>query len=238
MNIIALIPARAGSKSIKNKNIKKLKNKYLIYYPIETAKKIKIFDRIIVSTDSKKIAKIAKNGGAEIPFFRPKKISKNSSLDIEYIKHFISKMNLKNKNTIIVILRPTTPIRDHKIIKKAINSFKSGKYDSLRSVSISKESPFKMWIKKNKNLILPFMGEKNIKLTNFPRQKLKKTYWQNGYVDITKVETIMKYGNELGKKVKFFEIDHEIVEIDYKSQLKVAQFKTILRKKDGKIYPS
>jgi len=238
VSIIALIPARTGSKSIKNKNIKKLRNKYLILYPIETAKKIKLISKIIVSTDSKKIAKIAKKGGAEVPFLRPKKISKNNSLDIEYIKHFINKMNITNKKTIIVILRPTTPIRDYKLIKKAIIEFKSNKYDSLRSVSISKESPFKMWIKKNKNLISPFMGEKNIKLTNFPRQKLKKTYWQNGYVDITKVETIFKYGNELGKKIKFYEIDHEIVEIDYKSQLKIAEFKTKLRKKDGKIYPS
>ena len=238
MTILALIPARTGSKSIKNKNIKKLRKKFLIFYPIETAKKIKEIKRIIVSTDSKKIAKIAKKGGAEIPFIRPKKISKNNSLDIEYIKHFIDKMEIKNKKTIIVILRPTTPIRDYKLIRKAIREIKSGKYDSLRSVSVSKESPFKMWIKVKKNLMSPLMGMRNIKLTNFPRQKLKKTYWQNGYVDITKVETILKYGDELGKKIKFFEIDHEIVEIDYKSQLKIAEFKTKLRKKDGKIYPS
>ena len=129
MSIIALIPARTGSKSIKNKNIKKLRNKYLILYPIETAKKIKLISKIIVSTDSKKIAKIAKKGGAEVPFLRPKKISKNNSLDIEYIKHFINKMNITNKKTIIVILRPTTPIRDYKLIKKAIIEFKSNKYD-------------------------------------------------------------------------------------------------------------
>ena len=150
MTILALIPARTGSKSIKNKNIKKLRKKFLIFYPIETAKKIKEIKRIIVSTDSKKIAKIAKKGGAEIPFIRPKKISKNNSLDIEYIKHFIDKMEIKNKKTIIVILRPTTPIRDYKLIRKAIREFKSGKYDSLRSVSVSKESPFKMWIKVKK----------------------------------------------------------------------------------------
>ena len=185
MKILALIPARSGSKSIKNKNLKKLNKKHLIAYPIETAKKISMIDNIIVSTDSKKIAKIAKKNGAEVPFLRPKRISGNNAKDIEYLQHLIKELELKDHKTIIVILRATTPIRNFKIIENAIKKFKSSKYDSLRSVSVSKESPYKMWIKKNKNLIIPFTGFKNLKLTNFPRQKLKKTYWQNGYVDIT-----------------------------------------------------
>ena len=144
-------------------------------------------------------------------------------------------MEIKNKKTIIVILRPTTPIRDYKLIRKAIREFKSGKYDSLRSVSVSKESPFKMWIKVKKNLMSPLMGMRNIKLTNFPRQNLK-TYLQNGYVDITKLRQFSNM-EIIWKKIKFFEIDHEIVEIDYKSQLKIAEFKTKWEK-NCKIYPS
>ena len=238
MKTIVIIPARAGSKSIKNKNIKKLRNKFLIAYPIETAKKLKKIDRIIISTDSKKIRNIGLKLGAEVPFLRPKKISGDKSLDIEYLKHLINQLKLKDPKTIIVILRATTPFRNFKLVDKAINIFKKGNYDSLRSVSVSKESPYKMWVKTDKKLMKPFLGHDFTKFTNFPRQKLQTTYWQNGYVDITKVNTVNKFKNEIGKKIRFFEIMEEIVEIDYKSQLKIAEIKTKLKKKDGKIYPS
>ena len=95
-----------------------------------------------------------------------------------------------------------------------------------------------MWVKTDKKLMKPFLGHDFTKFTNFPRQKLQTTYWQNGYVDITKVNTVNKFKNEIGKKIRFFEIMEEIVEIDYKSQLKIAEIKTKLKKKDGKIYPS
>ena len=87
MKIVAIIPARAGSRSIKNKNLIQIKNKPLIYYSINSAKKSNLINRIIVSTDSKKIKEVAKRYGAEVPFLRPKKISGFLSRDIEYLKH-------------------------------------------------------------------------------------------------------------------------------------------------------
>ena len=231
MKIIAIIPARAGSTSIKNKNLIKIKNKPLISFSIAAAKKSKLINRVIVTTDSKNIKKVAIKNGAEVPFLRPKKISGFLSRDIEYLKHCI-KLLKKEKYTpdLIILLRPTTPFREIKIIDEAIQLMIKNKADSLRSVSVAKETPFKMWRKKGK-LITPIFGMKNINKTNYPRQKLEKFYWQNGYIDIIKPETIKKYGNELGKKIIFYEIKTNIFEIDYKYQLKFAnKFYQNLRK--------
>jgi CMP-N-acetylneuraminic acid synthetase len=239
MKIIAIIPARAGSTSIKNKNLVKIKNKSLISFSIAAAKKSKLIDRVIVSTDSKKIKNVSLENGAEVPFLRPKKISGFLSKDIEYLKHCI-KLLKKEKYTpdLIVLLRPTTPFREVKTIDKAIQLMIKNKADSLRSVSVAKETPFKMWRKKGK-LIKPIFGMKNINKTNYPRQKLEKFYWQNGYIDIIKPKTIKKYGNELGKKIIFYEIKTNIFEIDYKYQLKFAnKFYQNYKIVERNLYPS
>ena len=239
MKIVAIIPARAGSKSIKNKNLIQIKKKPLIYYPIKSAKKSNLINRIIVSTDSKKIKRVAERYGAEVPFLRPKKISGFLSRDIEYIKHCINWLKKeKYVPDLIVLLRPTTPFRETKIIDKAIKFVIKYKSDSLRSVSVAKETPYKMWKKKGK-FMSPFFGFQKINKTNYPRQKLDKFYWQNGYVDIFKPSTIQKYKNELGKKILFFEIKSNIFEIDYKHQLNfVDKFYQNYKIVERDLYPS
>ena len=112
---IALIPARSGSKGIKNKNIKKINNKELIYYTIKSAKLLNP-DRIIVSTDSIKIKKIAEKYGAEVPFLRPKNISGNKSSDLQCFMHFLNwwKDKYIKIPEIIYHLRITSPFRKKK----------------------------------------------------------------------------------------------------------------------------
>lgn len=119
MNIVTLIPARGGSKGIKNKNILKIKNKPLIYYSIDISKKIKLINQTFVSSNSLKILKISKNLGAEI-IQRPKKISQDKSRDIEAFQHFYDEYRKKYKKEIdlIVHLRATTPFRKKKNYKK------------------------------------------------------------------------------------------------------------------------
>jgi len=95
IEIHALIPARSGSKGIKNKNIVKINNKELIGYTIDLAKKIKLINKIIISTDSKKIKKIAEKFGAIVPFLRPKKFSKDNSTDLDVFKHYLFWLNKK-----------------------------------------------------------------------------------------------------------------------------------------------
>ena len=239
MKIVAIIPARAGSTSIKNKNLIKIKNKPLISFPIIAAKKSILINRVIVSTDSIRIKKVALKYGAEVPFLRPKKISGFLSKDIEYLKHCIKWLKKeKYYPDLIILLRPTTPFREIRVIDDAIKLIKKNKCDSLRSVSIAKETPFKMWKKRGK-LIKPLFGMKDINKTNYPRQKLEKFYWQNGYIDIIKPETIKRFGNELGKKILFYEIKSNIFEIDYKYQLKFAdKFLQNYKIVERNLYPS
>ena len=116
--IIAIIPARGGSKLLKNKNIKKLFGKPLICYSIEIAKKCKFIDRVIVSSDSKKIIKIAKKIGAEAPFIRPKAYAKDRSTDYGVFKHCLTWLsdNENYKPDLVLHLRPTYPIRSLEIL--------------------------------------------------------------------------------------------------------------------------
>ncbi len=113
--ILCLIPARGGSKEIKNKNLLPLKSKPLIYWSIKLAKKIKFFDRVVVSTDSLKIKSVAEKFGAEVPFIRPKKISKSQTPMIDVINHCILFYKKKNiKFDAITLFQPTSPFRKKK----------------------------------------------------------------------------------------------------------------------------
>ena len=190
-----LIPARKNSKSIKNKNIVKIKNKELIYYSIKIAKQLKSVSKIIVSTDSEKIKKISEKYGAEVPFLRPSKFAKDNSNDLQVFKHYIEFLK-KNKIKIpelIIHLRPTTPFRSKNIINKAINIVKKNKkISSLRSMRESNFSPYKMWYIKKTGKSYPVISSKK-ELHSSARQKLLMTYDHIGYIDILRVKkTIIK----------------------------------------------
>ena len=161
-----IIAARGNSKRLKDKNILKIDGKSLIEIVINKAKKSKIFDQIIVSTDSKKIAKIAKKSGAEVPFKRPKEISGDLDTDFSCIEHCINwlKDNENYVPDIIVHLRCTTPIRDINEIDNAINYFKKKpKADSLRAIAPACFNPYKMWTLDNKGWISPILKHEKFK---------------------------------------------------------------------------
>jgi len=151
MNVVAIIPARGGSKRIPEKNIKKLNGKPLIYYSIKNAKSSKLIDKIIVSTDNKKIAKIAKELGAEVPFLRPRNISNDKAKTIDVVKHTISFLEDQNYiPDIITILQPTTPLRSIITLDKSIRILKKER-DTMRGFVFDKnESDFPSYLfKKN-----------------------------------------------------------------------------------------
>ena len=223
MKILAIIPARSGSKSIKDKNIVSYKGKPLLAHSVLVAKKSSKIDRIIVSTNSKKYKKIAEAYGAEVPFLRPNKISTSKSLDAEFIKHccfFLIKNNYIPD--VVVLLRPTTPNRDIKVIDKGINYFLKNlkKYDSMRSVSIFNQPPQKMFQIKKNSLIGFFNNFYRGEYHSKPRQEFPITYLPNGYIDAFKTDYfIKKKNNELfGKMLPF--ITKETLDIDEKRDFK------------------
>ncbi|MDA7834716.1 acylneuraminate cytidylyltransferase family protein [Methylophilaceae bacterium] len=227
MKIIALIPARSGSKSVPGKNIRKLCGKPLLSYTIKTALESKLIDRVIVTTDSQEISNIAKEYGAEVPFLRPKKISGDYSLDLNFHEHAINwlKENENYTPDLIVNLRPTNPIRKTATVDKAIQILiDNPDMDSLRSVRISEFSPFKMWTISHKGMLEPITsGSEFHEPYNMPRQLLPKCYWQDGYVDVARYSTIVQKISTTGKKIIPFLIEEESVDIDYEESVRQVE---------------
>jgi CMP-N-acetylneuraminic acid synthetase len=198
--ILCLIPARSGSKGLKDKNIRDFKGKPLIAHSILQAKECDFVEsmRIIVTTDSKKYAEVAKKYGAEVPFIRPHDISQDMSTDLEFMKHAVHwlKENENYEADIILQLRPTQPLRKVEDINKTLSIFieNYANYDSLRTVIEFEKSPYKMY-RINNNVLEPLFSSVD-DITNEPynqcRQKLPTTYLHNGYIDILKTSILQE----------------------------------------------
>ena len=200
--ILVVIPARSGSKGVKNKNIKKIKNKPLLSHSIYYAKKCKFVDEVIVSTDSPRYAKIAKKFGAKIPFLRSKKLAGDRIKDFPVIKECLNKSEkfFNVKFNYIILLRPTSPFRENKLIEKGLKKIhKNLSSSSVRSVIETKCHPFRHWKLHNKKSIKSVIN--GIKEPyNIPRQQLPKMFFQTGDIEIIKRKTIMN-GSISGKTV-------------------------------------
>ena len=186
-NIIALIPARSGSKRIPNKNIKSLNGHPLIAYSIISALDSGIFDKVIVSTDSHDIAKISKYYGAEVPFIRPENISTDNSPDIDFVEHALDYLEANANNyDCFSILRPTSPFRKSDTIKRAWTQFKNETgIDSLRAVEKCQQHPCKMWvIRQNRMLPLIPFGPQNQPWHSSQYPTLPEIYVQNASLEI------------------------------------------------------
>ena len=219
--IIAIIPARSGSKSVKDKNIRELGKKPLIAWSIESCFKSKHISKVYVSTDSIKYAKIAKQFGPVEILLRPKRISGDFSTDYQMIVHAIE--NIKFNYDYIAHIRPTTPFRKKNDLNKAIKTFIKSKYNSLRSVHEMSETSYKSLEINNGSL----KSLKNLNLTmdelNAPRQKFNKTYYPNGVIDIFKKNFIIRNKLLFGNKVKAFKTSYAH-EIDNKDDFNYLEY--------------
>ena len=231
-NIIAIIPARSGSKGIKDKNLSLLGGYPLIAYSIILAKLIPEIDQVIVSTDSELYAGVAKKFGADVPFLRPLSLAEDSSSDYDFMSHAV---DWYEKNDFLpeywIHLRPTTPLRESSIIKKAIELILSSKEaTSLRSCHLSPESPFK-WLRKNsEGYFTNLLGnDSNLDKYNGPRQEYPDVFIPNGYVDIVKSSFIKKNKLLHGDKVIAFETPFSF-EVDSKDELEIIN---LYLKKNG-----
>ena len=186
MKPICIIPARKGSKRIKNKNIKLFSGKPLISYVIQIAKKSKLFSRIIVSTDSKKIARIAKKNGAEVPFIREKKLSDDYTPSIEVLLDCIKKINSSNVKYHFLIY-PGAPLIKSEDLIKALKIIKEKKLDHLIAMSNYNVSPLHA-CKIKKNNVIKFCSQKNAKTGS---QKLPNLIYDTGAFYIYKKKELL-----------------------------------------------
>ena len=199
--IWVFIPARSGSKGLKNKNIIKLKKHPLIGHTILFAKKISRCEKICFSTNSKLYLKKANRYMINENYIRPKKISGDLVEDKQVIIDYFKKIKKTYKLPYAVIfLRVTSPLRNIKFVNFAIKKFLSLKnYDSLCSVEQLKIYPQKYVKIKNKRLV-SLIGAKTIDEINVPRQTLSPTYKRNGHIEIFKTSNLFKYKNIYGSK--------------------------------------
>lgn len=222
-HVLALIPARGGSKGVPQKNIRKIKGYPLIAYTIAAARMSQRINRVIVSTDSEEIAEIAKYYGAEVPFLRPSELATDLSGDIGFVNYAIEYMN-ENESFIseyLVHLRPTTPFREVSIMDDAINQcINDEECGSLRSAHIAPESPFKWFVQDKNGYYKSIRSDVSNEDANGARQYFENVYIPDGYVDVLKSSFIIKNNILHGEKMRAFvspcctEID-TIEDLDY-----------------------
>lgn len=204
-DVLAIIPARGGSKGLPDKNIRLLAGHSLIAYSIKAALDCPLISRVIVSTDSERIAEIAKSYGAEVPFMRPTEYAQDMSTDLEVFRHALEWLE-KYENYIpdlVVQLRPTSPVRFKNDVENCIAKLRNSGADSLRVVTPAFNNPFKMWIAEDQDqpmkplLHLDVISEPY----NQPRQNLPEIYWQTGMLDVIRTRVIREQKSMSGNTI-------------------------------------
>ena len=229
MSVVAIILARKNSKGLKNKNIKLLNGKPLIYHSIDILKKSRLINDIIVSSDSKKIRDMAIKRGVKAPFLRPKSLSTDNATSDKALRHclkFLNKKKLYPK--IVVYLQITEPLRKLWMIEKCIKVLKKRK--EIDTAFMVKKFYKNLWEKNKKNYIRT-TNEKY----GLPRQKKSKYFREDtGWACATRSSVILK-GSRIGKKIfpVFYNHDFDYLDIHNNNDLKIANF--ILKKKLFKI---
>lgn len=221
---LAIIPARAGSKGVTNKNIRLLAGKPLLAWSIEQALSSLKIDKVIVSTDCEKIASIAKSYGAETPFLRPVEFSTDTASTEVVLEHAIDYLKISEAYIpkAIVLLQPTCPVRARGAIDRAIEQFEREEADSL--LSACEIHPF-LWKREKET-------KAHYDFKNRPRrQELKeseKIYEENGSIYITKTTLFQNEKNRLGGKISIFEMSSlESYDIDTEQDLTLVD--TLMR---------
>ena len=224
--ILAVIPARGGSKGVPRKNLVKILGLPLVSWSIKHALNSTRITRVIVSTDDLEIAAVAREFGAEVPFMRPKIIAGDMSTDLEVFQHTLGRLALDESYTpdFVVHLRPTSPIRSVTIIDDAIDKFTDSDADSLRSLEIAAQSPFKMWFIEESGFVKPALTVTGIKDSHsIARQDLPLAYRQNGYIDILRPKTIMELNSMTGSRVLPYIISQAAPDIDYPEDIPIVE---------------
>ena len=212
VEILALIPARGGSKGIPRKNIRLFAGYPLIAWSIAAAKQSELVTRLIVSTDDEEIAAIAREYGAQTPFRRPAELAQDTSTDLPVFEHALKWLEeVENyRSEVIVQLRPTSPMRPHGMVDGAIRILLDHEdADCVRGVVPAKQNPFKMWRFYGEGKPLhPVVEVGGIREPyNAPRQVLPSVYWQTGHIDAIRVSTISQKHSLTGDTIYPFVID-------------------------------
>lgn len=214
--VYAIIPARSGSKGVKNKNIRCLEGYPMMAYSIAAGLMCNDVERVIVSTDSEDYAKIARYYGADVPFLRPVEFATDISTDIDFMKHAIQWLydNEHRVPEFFVHLRPTFPLRQYEKIGHAIAEMKEdSRADSLRSAHKADACPFKWFQMADDRYFKPMYEQMSLDDANRPRQSFPSVFIPDGNVDVLKTENIVLRDNMYGNSMIGF-VTEEGIDVD------------------------
>ena len=224
-HVLALIPARAGSKSIPHKNIQPLAGKPMLAWSIGHALASTRITRTIVSTDSPMYAQIAREFGAETPFLRPAEFAGDQSTDLEVFAHALNWLREHEGYApeIVVHLRPTHPIRRVEDIDAMIDLLQNDPgADSVRSVAPAPDTPYKMWSLGADGRLTPVIPTDIPEPYNLPRQVLPPVYLQNASIDVTRARTITRLHSMTGRVIRGYVMERSY-DIDDADQFRRAE---------------
>lgn len=212
MSVLAIVPARGGSKGLPRKNILTLAGQPVIAYAIQAGLRARLVERVIVSTDDPEIAEIAASFGAEVPFRRPAELAADDTPDLPVFQHAVKWLEQHEgyRPEIIVNLRPTSPLRRAEDVDGAIQLLLDTGADSVKTVCLARQHPHKMWRLRGPSLT-PFLRTR-FRLErgpDVPRAELEPVYWQNGLVDVMRRELLMERDLTIGGRVAGYVTDPE-----------------------------
>ena len=219
--VLALIPARAGSKSVPNKNIKTLLDKPLIAWSIQVALNSKYIDKVIVSTDGEEISNVSKQFGAEV-MLRPNELAKDDSLVIDTVRHVLKELVKKSEIfDYLVLLEPTSPLRSIEDIDAVIEKIETGCFDSVATFVEAELNPHRAWLIENETPSTFIPGS----VPWLPRQKLPKAWQLNGAVYGILVKKLPNSGISLlfGKTGAITMPKHRSLDIDHHLDFTLAE---------------
>jgi CMP-N,N'-diacetyllegionaminic acid synthase len=212
---VALIPARSGSERVPDKNIRPLGGHPLLAYAVATALQAGVFQRVVCSTDSGKIAEVAQRYGADIPFLRPAALATATSPDIEWIKHALDELG--EHFDLFAIVRATNPFRGPDVLRRGLEQLlATPEADSIRAVQLVKEHPGKMWVLEGKTM-RPLLDQAHLDVAWHAGQyqALPPVYVQNSALEIAWTRVVSQTGTREGRVVApFLTQAHEGFNID------------------------
>jgi len=212
---IALIPARAGSERVPQKNIRRLARHPLVAYAIASARQAGIFERVVCSTDSTEIAEVASRYGAEVPFLRPAELATATSPDIEWLTDTLERLD--TRYDLFAIVRATNPFRGPDVLRRGLDQLlATPEADSIRAVELVKQHPGKMWIVEGKTM-RPLLDQSHLEVAWHAGQyqALPEVYVQNSALEIAWTRVVSQTGTREGRVVApFFTRGYEGFNVD------------------------
>jgi N-acylneuraminate cytidylyltransferase len=234
--VLAVVPARGGSKGIPRKNLQLLGGRPLVAHAVAAGRGAALVTRVVCSTDDPEIAAVARDAGAEVPFLRPSALAQDTTEDWPVFVHVLDWLE-RNANWVpdlIVNLRPTSPLRSTRHVDDAIRLLLRTGADSVKAVCLARQHPHKMWLSGPNSEIEPFL-KTEFRLSrgpDVPRAELEDVYWQNGVVDVTRLAVIREQGVMIGRRVAGLVTEAE-ESIDIDTPLDLALAELLMGRRDG-----